>query len=337
MLKLKEDPASNHVREMAIYFNAELDEENDASTITMNNEKAKGFISSYRIVTGLSVWVYNINFRSDFKINLDFSEDSPYYFCYNVKGYYFHRFGDQEVFAKVLQNQNMIVIGSPENSVQMIFPAKIKLEIAVIVVDIKLLGSLAMGNVKRMYSQIQELFQKIPKNLPYRHLGAIDSETGQYASIVCKNNKIDLVGGLLTEGAVLNMLASQLKRYTDDVSAIENTQEQLRKSELSKITSLGAYIINHIETKLTIHELSGIFGLSPKKLQIGVKHLYGDTVGHYILNLRLGHAKHLFNTTECNVSEVCRQIGLSSKGYFSKIFKNRYGISPNVYRNSIIL
>lgn len=51
MLDLTEDPLANHVREMAKYFDAELDEGNDASTITMENDKAKGFISSYRLST----------------------------------------------------------------------------------------------------------------------------------------------------------------------------------------------------------------------------------------------------------------------------------------------
>ena len=332
MIKLKEDPAANHVMEMATYFNAELDRSNDASTITMDNAKAKGFISSYRLFDGLSVWVYNIKFQSDFKIDLGLSVDRPYYFCYNVKGYFLHRFGAQEEFCKILTKQNMIVKGSPETFAQIIFPAKIKLEIAVIIVNVKLLGSLQIRNAKRMHSKIQEIFQKTPNNGPYRHLGEIDLETEKYASIVCENNQVDLIGGLLTEGAVLNMLASQLQAYTHD--NLIAPQPKLSKAELSKIASLGAYVIKHLETKMTIQELSRIFRLSPKKLQIGVKHLYGDTVGHYILNLRLAHAKHLFDTTESNASEVCHQIGLSSQSYFSKIFKNRYGLSPSLYRKS---
>jgi AraC-like DNA-binding protein len=333
MLNLKEDPASDHVREMATYFSAKLDEGNDASTITMDNDKAKGFISSYRIFTGLSVWVYNINFGSGFKVDLGMSEDSPYYFCYNVKGHFLHRFGKQEEFAKILQNQNMIVNGNSESSVEIIFPADIKLEIAVIIVDTKLLGSLAIRNAKRIHSEIQKIFQNIPKEAPYRHLSKIDSETVKYASIVCENNEVDLVRRLLTEGAVLNMLASQLKVYADD-DDITSSPPKLSRSELSKITSLGAYVISNLEKKMTIQELSAIFQLSPKKLQIGVKHLYGDTVGHYILNLRMGQAKILFDSTEYNVSEICHQVGLSSQSYFSKIFKDRYDVSPSLYRNS---
>lgn len=332
MLNLTEDPAANHVREMAEYFNAVLDEGNDASTITMDNHMAKGFISSYRLFSGLSVWVYNVIFRSEFKVDLVLSPNGPIYFCYNIKGHFLHRFGASEAFAKVLQNQNMIVIGSPKNSVQIRFPENIKLEIAVIMIDVKLLGSLEIRNAKRMSSRVQKIFQKIPNDQPYRYLGDIDAETAKYASIVCENNSTNLVGELLTEGAVLNMLASQIEAYEKDTIEI-GQQSILSKSDLSKISSLGGYVIDNFDTKMTILKLSRHFGVSPKKLQVGIKYLYGDSVGHYILNLRMGHAKHLFGTTDLNVSEICYRIGISSHSYFSKLFKNRYGVSPSKYRN----
>ena len=335
MLNLKENPDANHVREMAIYFNAKLDEGNDASTITMNNSKAEGFISSYRIFSGLTVWVYNIVFRDDFIVDLGMSADSPYYFSYNVEGNFLHQFGTEEEFVEVLQHQNMIVVGGDKSSAKLIFPANIKLKIAVIIVDTTLLKSLKIRNAQRIHVKLQKILQKKSEELPYRYLGAIDGETEKYANIVCENDQVDLVGGLLTEGAVLNMLASQIRSYTKD-GRLTTRSSNLSKSELSKITSLGPYIIDHLETKFTIQELSKTFLLSPKKLQAGVKHLYGDSVGRYILSLRMGHAKHLLATTELNVSEVCDQVGISSKSYFSKIFKNRYGLSPKSFRDGII-
>jgi AraC-like DNA-binding protein len=332
MLNLVEDPSMNHVRAMAEYFNAELDEGNDASTITMDNEQAKGFISSYRLFRGLSVWVYNVTFLTDFEVDLDLSEYRPHYFCYNVKGHFFHRIGDQDKFVKILQNQNMIVIGSPEKSVQIVLPANVELKIAIITVDLKLLESLDIRNAKRICENVGDLFTKIPKHRTYRHLGGIDTETEKYASIVCENNNIDLVGGLLTEGAVLNMLASQITAYSKDITKAR-PKSTLSKSELSKITSLGDYVLNNLETGITILELSKHFGISPKKLQMGVRHLYGDSVGHYVSNLRMGHAKHLFNTTDLNVSEVRYRVGIFSGSYFSKVFKSRYGTLPSQHLN----
>jgi AraC-like DNA-binding protein len=226
----------------------------------------------------------------------------------------------------------MVVSGSPETSVQIVFPANIELKIAVIIVDLKLLESQDIRNAKRIYSKLKEIFSNIPKQAAYRHLGNIDAETEKYASIVCENNSTDLVGGLLTEGAVLNMLALQIKAYKKDITEID-LQPSLSKSELSKITSLGAYVINNLQAGLTILTLSKHFGISHKKLQKGVKCLYGDSVGAYIFNLRMGQAKHLFDTSDLNVAEVRDLVGISSGSHFSKVFKKRYGKLPSHYRN----
>ena len=331
MLKLKEDPRKNHVREMAIHFDAVLDESNDASTITMDNAKAKGFISSYKVFEGLTVWVYNITFLSDFNVDLDLSEDSPYYFSYNVKGHFLHRFGDKEDFSKILQNQNMLVTGGVNSSAQIIFPANVELKSAVIIVDVKLLENLEIRNAKRIFKKIGKIFNELPLQRPYRHIGRIDSEMEKYASVVCENKNIGLIGGLLTEGAVLNLFASQIQAFSEDIAGV-SSQSNLSKAELSKITSLGAYITQHFKTSITIRDLSKYFGISPKKLQLGVKYLYGDTVGHYISNIRMSHAKHLLVNTDLNVTEVCYAVGISSTSYFSKVFKNRYGNLPSYYK-----
>ena len=109
----------------------------------------------------------------------------------------------------------MIVVGASDTSAQLVFPANIKLKIAVIIVDINLLKKLEIRNAKRIHTKIRKIFQKTNSKPPFRHLGGIDSETEKYASIVCENNSVDLVAGLLTEGAVLNMLASQIQAFSD--------------------------------------------------------------------------------------------------------------------------
>ncbi|NJC27755.1 helix-turn-helix domain-containing protein [Neolewinella antarctica] len=328
MLKLREDPRSEHVREMALHFGAELDEGNDAATITMDNERARGFISSYRIFDGLTVWVYNVTFFEDFAVDLALMEGSPYYFSYNVAGHFLHRFGEQKTFARVLPNQHMIFASGPESSVQIVFPANEKLKIAVVIVDLEQLGELDVRNAKRIHKKVGTIFSHAPEERPYRHLGSIDTEAEQYAAIVCENDSVDLVGGLLTEGAVLNMLACQIRAYDQD-QAGRTVPSVLTTAELSKITSLGAYVLDNLDDDLTIAKLSRHYRLSSKKLQLGVRHLYGDSVGRYVSNLRMGHAKHLLQSTERNVSEVCDLVGLSSRSYFSKVFKERYGVSPN--------
>src|SRR5680860_183902 len=320
MLNLIEDPLANHMREMAVHFKATLDEGNDSSTITMDNGRGKGFISSYLVFPGLRVWVFNITFRSDLKIRLEISKEGPVYFSYNVKGHFLHRFLDEDAFSDILQNQHMIVVGSPDGGAQIVYPADTKLEIAVIGIDMGALGDVDARNAKRIHSRVQKIFRFDREGHPFRHLGSIDTQTKRYASLVCKNNDTDLVGELLTEGAVLNMFASQIQAYIRDTGET-GPETVLRNSELARITSLGDYVMENLDQELTVSSLGKKFDMSVKKLQVGIRHLYGDSVGQYVTNLRMGQAKHLIDTTDLSCSEVSYRVGISSLSYFSKLFK----------------
>ncbi|WP_291884816.1 AraC family transcriptional regulator [Chryseobacterium sp.] len=35
------------------------------------------------------------------------------------------------------------------------------------------------------------------------------------------------------------------------------------------------------------------------------------------------------------ISEIAYKIGFSSPNYFSTVFKNKFGVSPNVFRKSV--
>ncbi|WP_245585041.1 helix-turn-helix domain-containing protein [Psychroserpens burtonensis] len=41
-------------------------------------------------------------------------------------------------------------------------------------------------------------------------------------------------------------------------------------------------------------------------------------------------------SADLNVSQVVYSIGFTSRSYFSKIFKEKYGITPNEYRKSAL-
>ena len=107
-----------------------------------------------------------------------------------------------------------------------------------------------------------------------------------------------------------------------------------QKRNLPKISALGDYISQHISQKINIAGLSSHFGLSPKKLQAGVHYLYGYSVNNYITNVRLEMAKELIYTTDKNVSDICYEVGYSSRSYFSKLFNERFGKLPSALKNS---
>ncbi|WP_415370757.1 helix-turn-helix transcriptional regulator [Patiriisocius sp. Uisw_047] len=78
---------------------------------------------------------------------------------------------------------------------------------------------------------------------------------------------------------------------------------------------------------MTIPIFSKHLGMNPNKLKVGVQYLNGDSIGRYIFSLRMDHAKYLLKTIDLNITEICACKGISCRGYFSKVFKNKYGKS----------
>lgn len=78
-----------------------------------------------------------------------------------------------------------------------------------------------------------------------------------------------------------------------------------------------------------------------KELQMGrtklfnrIKEITGLTPNDFIINIKMKKAALLLkNNPDITVAEIAFQLGFSSPGYFSKCFKEIYGVTPGNYRN----
>jgi len=61
----------------------------------------------------------------------------------------------------------------------------------------------------------------------------------------------------------------------------------------------------------------------------------GVTFTEYLIKVRLRKAKELLRTTDLTISEISDRVGYESIHYFSRLFKEREGISPREYRELV--
>jgi TolB-like protein/AraC-like DNA-binding protein/Tfp pilus assembly protein PilF len=81
-----------------------------------------------------------------------------------------------------------------------------------------------------------------------------------------------------------------------------------------------------------VHELSAILGMSRSTLQRKVRTHAGRSVTGYIRAIRLEAAMDLLKGSPKSISEICFETGFSSTSYFTRCFKDYYGITPTVAR-----
>ena len=127
------------------------------------------------------------------------------------------------------------------------------------------------------------------------------------------------------------ILTHQILQYQDDKKD-EGSRTLIRSSELKQINHISSLIESNISDVPTVENLAREAGLNINKLQEGFKKLYGTTVNNYVQKTRLDAAYSLLTKTDLSISEIVNAIGLSSKSYFSKIFKEKYSISPSEFR-----
>ena len=333
MLNLKEGSPLEMLRQFAVDLNADLIEDHGASKLILDNDRGTGRISLYEVFPGLTAWVYNIKFSEKYHINTEFAVERPYYFGYHVSGFQQTKFSNEDEYRKIGEGQNFIVVSEPDNSSEFIIPSNIKYQCCYLIINPNQLKDSPTKIKGQLEQNLSEIFAEVDTEEPYRYFGNIDLRTGLFAEIIVKNQRTDLVGRLLTEGAILNMLASQIEAHDHDMNT-KSFQPELSKSELVKISSIGDYLKENIGGKVTIKNLAEHLGLSPKKLQSGVRFLYGYSVNQYLTNLRMEVARERIHTTDQSLSEICYTVGFSSKSYFSKLFRERFGMLPRDYKNS---
>ena len=103
------------------------------------------------------------------------------------------------------------------------------------------------------------------------------------------------------------------------------------------INNIIKYINENInDESLNVASLAGELSLSRSKLYRKIKSLTGSTANEFIRKVRLKKAKQLLENSEFNVSEVTYKVGFSSPSYFTKCFKEYYGVLPTEYRGNNI-
>ncbi len=88
------------------------------------------------------------------------------------------------------------------------------------------------------------------------------------------------------------------------------------------------------DSDFTVETLAKELAISRTGLFTKLKALAGMTPNDYIRLVRLQKAARLLKTTDMRVTEVCWQVGFSSRSHFTKCFQEHYGMSPGEYKDS---
>lgn len=117
-------------------------------------------------------------------------------------------------------------------------------------------------------------------------------------------------------------------------SPVASTPMQQRfESEL--LNEVIIYINDKVYEQLTIEEICHKFSISRSSLQTLFKNNLNVAPKQYISDLKLSKSKLLIKESIYTISEISSKLGFTSIHYFSRKFKQHFGITPTDYAKTI--
>lgn len=100
------------------------------------------------------------------------------------------------------------------------------------------------------------------------------------------------------------------------------------------VEALDEYIRENINDEISNTEIGAIFGYHPFYVSRVLKDTKGQTLRQYIISYRLKLAKSMLELTDKSVAEIGDECGFTDASYFTKTFRQSFGMTPKEYRAS---
>ncbi|RXM38398.1 AraC family transcriptional regulator [Chryseobacterium sp. CH21] len=137
------------------------------------------------------------------------------------------------------------------------------------------------------------------------------------------------------------VLISYLKILLVTATRIKLEQQTIQNSETVNIKqqfliqNLKNAIEDHFRTKHSASDYADLLNQTPASLARITKNHFNKTLSDLITERIIIEAKRELYLTDKTIKEIAYELGYEDEYYFSRLFKNKTDISPQIYRNTI--
>lgn len=123
------------------------------------------------------------------------------------------------------------------------------------------------------------------------------------------------------------------------LEAVERCCRRARQADRTgasfHISDIRDYIDRHYFEDIKISMFTEKYFLSREYLMKLFKQEYGVGIHEYTQKLRMEKARLLLGQDSLKIQEISDMLGYNDKNYFSKAFRNYFGVSPSEYRSGV--
>lgn len=330
-ISVKAIPVHEVMNDLANQWQVPLVENCGEMSLELPEDLGKGRIKGMGFESGIGIINYECKFHSDYEILFSVKQNHPLKFIFSSVGSVNHSFEGDDVLREIKTYQNVVVSSSGTKGHLLQFKAGEKNNI----LSIEIVRSVFSKRKNHDFSDLDPVLGALfrdaaaVKNFVYQ--GNYCIKAADIVDEIYRNNYEGMLRSVFMEGKILEMLVTQIRQYQDDHREDEMPQ-MIRTSDMEKVKMAAELINVQMDKNFSVEHLANEVGTNVNKLQEGFKQLYGLTVNKYAQEVKLKAARELLISSELSVAEVVTSIGLNNASYFSRIFREKYGMNPGFFQ-----
>ena len=111
----------------------------------------------------------------------------------------------------------------------------------------------------------------------------------------------------------------------DQVAELSHTTSEPTEDQMTEIRD---YIVRNLSEPITRTQIADALFLSPAQISAVIKKYQDMGCKEYITQLKMNYARELLRAGKTRISNVASLCGYDSFSYFSKVYKDTFGITP---------
>ncbi|WP_340201841.1 helix-turn-helix domain-containing protein [Ascidiimonas sp. W6] len=329
-IELNDDSVENYIASLAISLKTDYQTENNIYRIQIPAAHGSGYISGVQFDNGLAVIDHDFLLKKEWVLPVKSALSHPLKLMFNREHSFYHKFEKEDEFSEIKHLENAIIASTPENNHVLRIPAEHPICFFSIEINRKLFESKVISFLPEMNKKLRGMFRDVNGVKTLKHTSYYSLEIAKFIKEFTECELDHFMKAVYQEGKAYEIISHQFKQFLDDQNNPDR-RKILRQVTIRSIEDAVEIIQEEIESMESIAKLAKRVGINQNTLQNGFKQLYKTSVNEYIRNYRIEKAKELLENSTLNITQITYKIGINSRSYFSKLFKEKYGISPKTY------
>ena len=113
--------------------------------------------------------------------------------------------------------------------------------------------------------------------------------------------------------------------------AVTNVKKAEENPIIKKVCT---YVDENLSCDISLETAADFAGVSSFYLSKLFKEEKGETFINFISDKRLEKSRQLLEQTELSIKEITAEVGYNDQNYFSRTFRNKFGMTPTEFRDA---